>query len=379
MTPVRGVAGSRHRTDTPDEGRRDRLSQPRGRTAIEEREPMRARLGSCRDAVYARATEYDSTAEGEAAKGESVPGAVCPALSRPLIHPSAVVIARRRLYGSDIDQRYVIERDVQHRYVANREAARFLPFVLPHMRAGVNVLDVGSGVGAIALDLAPMVTPGRIVGIDADAGQVEVAKASARKRGLENADFVAGSVYELPFDGGTFDVVYANAVLMYVRDQVRALAEMRRVLAPGGLAAVIDDDLGTVVMSPERPEVEIAPRLFERAIAHEGGNARYSRHLRTLMLEAGFTRTRGVAHAPEVYGDLEETRWFADFVVGLFSAPTMRDVIVGEGWCTPVELRSLIEGVREWGEQEDAFAAWLYCGALGWAEEASGPSLGDGP
>ena len=97
------------------------------------------------------------------------------------------------------------------------------------------------------------------------------------------------------------------------------------------------------------------------------------------MLEAGFTRTRGVAHAPEVYGDLEETRWFADFVVGLFSAPTMRDVIVGEGWCTPVELRSLIEGVREWGEQEDAFAAWLYCGALGWAEEASGPSLGDGP
>ena len=50
-------------------------------------------------------------------------------------------------------------------------------------------------------------------------------------------------------------MVYANAVLMDVRDQVRALTEMRRVLRPTGLAAVIDDDLGTVVISPDRPEL----------------------------------------------------------------------------------------------------------------------------
>ena len=45
---------------------------------------------------------------------------------------------------------------------------------------------------------------------------------------------------------------------MYVREQVRALAEMRRVLRPGGVAAVTDDDLGTVVISPERPELRLA-------------------------------------------------------------------------------------------------------------------------
>jgi SAM-dependent methyltransferase len=265
------------------------------------------------------------------------------------------------------DQRYVIEEDVQQRYVANRDAARFLPFLLPHVDSGMAVLDVGCGVGSIALDLAATVAPGRVVGVDADPQQIEAARKAASDRGIDNAEFFTGSVYALPVPDADFDIAYANAVFMYVREPVRALAEMRRALAREGLAAVVDDDLGTVVMSPERPELELAPRLFEHAVAHEGGNARYSRHLRTLMLEAGFTRTQGVAHAPEVYGDLASTRWFAEFAVGLFSAPTMAQVIVEEGWATRGELDAVIDAVREWGEMPDAFAAWLYCGALGWA------------
>src|SRR5262249_39271873 len=163
--------------------------------------------------------------------------------------------------------------------------------------------------------------------------------------------------------------VYANAVLMYVRDQVGAPAEMRRVVRPEGLAAVIDDDLGTVVISPDRTELRLAPRPFECAVAHEGGNARYSRRVRTLMREWGFARTQGVAHAPEVYGDLASTRWFAEFAVGLFSAPSMAEVIVEEGWATQAQLDAVITALHEWGELPDAFASWLYCGALGWVSE----------
>jgi SAM-dependent methyltransferase len=261
----------------------------------------------------------------------------------------------------------VIEEGVQQRYVANRDASRFLPFLLPYARTGMDVLDVGCGIGSIALDLAPMLVPGRIVGIDADAAQIEAARSAAAERGIDNAEFVTSSVYELPFEAETFDVSYANAVLMYVRDQVEALREMRRVLRPDGLAAVVDDDFGTVVMSPDLPGLERGPRLFELAVAREGGNARYSRRLRTLMLEAGFARTKGVAHAPEVYGDLESTRWFAEFAIGLFSAPAMTEVILEEGWATRAELDGLLAALGEWGELPDAFASWLYCGALGWA------------
>jgi SAM-dependent methyltransferase len=232
----------------------------------------------------------------------------------------------------------------------------------------MDVLDAGCGVGSIALDLAPTIAPGRIFGIDVDPEQIEVARKSAAERRIDNAEFATASVYELPFDDESFDVVYANAVLFYLREPRRALGEFRRVLRPGGLAAVTDDDLGTVVISPDRPELERAPGLFEMAVAQEGGNARYSRHLRTLMLETGFARTQGIAHAPEVYGDLERTRWFAEFAVGLFGAQSMSEVIVREGWATRAELDAMLDAFREWGELPDAFAAWLYCGALGWKD-----------
>lgn len=273
---------------------------------------------------------------------------------------------RVQKYASRVSERYLIEESVQQRYVRNRNARTFLPFLLPYLRSGLDVLDAGCGVGSIALDLAPQVAPGRMVGVDVDLDQIDLARRSAAERAIDNAEFSTASVYELPFDDATFDIVYANTVLLYLREPVRALAEMRRVLRPGGLAAASDDDLSTVVISPERPELKLAPRLFECAVEHEGGNARYSRHLRTLMLEAGFVRTQGVALAPEVYGDTESARWFAEFAVGLFSTETMSELIVGEGWATRAELDAVIAALREWGEKPDAFAAWLYCGALGW-------------
>jgi SAM-dependent methyltransferase len=265
-----------------------------------------------------------------------------------------------------VEQRYVIADSVQREYVAARDLRTFLPFLEPHLRPGLDVLDAGCGVGSIALDLAPAVAPGRVVGIDIDAGQIEAARASAAERGIDNAEFQTGSVLELPFADSSFDVVYANAVLMYLRYPVHALAEMRRVLRPDGLAAVSDDDLGTIVMTPETPELRRGPELFERAVAHEGGNTRYSRNLRALMLEAGFARTQGFASAPEVYGDAHGTRWFAEVAVGVLGAPDMAEVIVDEGWATREEHDGVIAALREWGGRPDALAAWLYCGAIGW-------------
>jgi ubiquinone/menaquinone biosynthesis C-methylase UbiE len=265
-----------------------------------------------------------------------------------------------------VEERYVIDESVQHGYVGGRDARTFLPFLLPHLRPGMEVLDVGCGVGSLAFDLAARVTPGRVVGIDPDPGQIEAARKSSADRAIDNAEFRTGTAYELPFADASFDAVYANAVLLYLREPVRALAEMRRVLRGDGIAAVSDDDLATIVTSPDLPELRLAADLFQRAVVHEGGNPRYSRHLRSLMLQAGFARTQGIAHAPEVYGDAASTRWFADFAIGVLSAPSMAEVILGEGWATRAELDSVAAVFHDWGDRPDAFATWLYCGALGW-------------
>jgi SAM-dependent methyltransferase len=265
-----------------------------------------------------------------------------------------------------VAQRYVIDDSVQRDYVAARDVRTFLPFLVPHLRSGLDVLDAGCGVGSIALDVAPMVAPGRVSGVDVDAGQIEEARRTAADRGTDNADFQVGSVLELPFEDASFDVAYSNAVFMYLPEPVRALEEMRRVLRPDGLAAVSDDDLGTIVMTPETPELRRGPELFERAVEHEGGNTRYSRNLRALMRDAGYARTRGFATAPETYGEVERTRWFAEVAIGVLGAPRMADVIVDEGWATREELDRTLAALGEWGGRPDAFAAWLYCGAIGW-------------
>lgn len=262
----------------------------------------------------------------------------------------------------------MIDPSVQPGYVGNRDAMTFLPFLLPHLRPGMDILDAGCGVGAIALDLATTQSPRRVVGIDVDADQVAAARHSAAERGIRSAEFAVGSAYELPFAAESFDVVYANTVLLYLRDPVRALTEMRRVLRPGGIAAVSDDDISTIVFSPDIPGMSLGPTLFAKAVEHEGGNTTYSRHLRGLLRQAGFSRTEGHALTPETYGDPKSTRWIADFAVGLFSASSMTETVISQGWATQAELDTLLAALREWGERPDAFMTWLYCAALGWAE-----------
>lgn len=264
-------------------------------------------------------------------------------------------------------ERYVIDPSVQPGYVGNRDAKTFLPFLLPHLRPGMEILDAGCGVGAIALDLAATVEPRRLVGIDVDVAQVEAARRSAGEHGLGHiAEFAVGSAYDLPFPDERFDIVYANAVLLYLREPVKALRELRRVLRPGGIAAVSDDDISTMVFSPDLPELRRGKELFMRAVAHEGGDTTYSRHLRGLMLKAGFARPQGFALTPETYGDATSTRWIADFAVGLFTAPSLADTVVEQGWATRDELAQMAMAFREWGERRDAFMTWLYCAAIGW-------------
>jgi len=266
------------------------------------------------------------------------------------------------------ENRYIIEASVQHDYVGEREARTFLPFLLPHLRPGLSILDVGCGVGAITLDLARSAHPARIVGIDVDPVQIAVAHSSAQERGITTATFQVGSASRLPFPDASFDAVYATAVVLYLRDPVRALAEMRRVLRPGGIAAVADDDVGTIVFSPDLPELRLAASLFERAVAHEGGDTRYSRHLRGLARQAGFARSEGFAYAPEVYGDPRGTRRFADFAGGALGAPMMADTIVAEGWATRAELDRVLAVLEDWAAHPDGFAAWLYCAVLAWKD-----------
>jgi arsenite methyltransferase len=115
------------------------------------------------------------------------------------------------------------------------------------LAAGERLLDVGSGPGTSAI-LAAREFGCAASGIDYGAGGVRAAKEAADAEGLsDRVSFVAGDAGALPFANGQFDAVLCECSLSVFPEKDRAVAEMRRVLRPGGRVAISD-----VVAEPDR-------------------------------------------------------------------------------------------------------------------------------
>ena len=122
---------------------------------------------------------------------------------------------------------------------------------------GVHVLDVGCGVGKTTCWLAAnrQVT---ITGLDRSGRMVGRARERAAAANLEIA-FVEGDAYDLPFADGTFDVVFAESVTLFL-DRARVLEQIHRVLVPGGKVA-------DIVMTCHEP---VPPGVLDDMAALEG-------------------------------------------------------------------------------------------------------------
>jgi SAM-dependent methyltransferase len=125
------------------------------------------------------------------------------------------------------------------------------------VRPGLRVLDLASGTGQPALDLARAVGPsGHVTATDLSPGMLAIAADYAREAGLANLAFRQADAEQLPFPDAAFDVVTSRIGAMYFVDAQRALREIRRVLKPGGrvaLAAWGPADQGTYAPSVVGP------------------------------------------------------------------------------------------------------------------------------
>ena len=99
---------------------------------------------------------------------------------------------------------------------------------------GVRLLEVGCGRGVALPPLARLCSPSRLVGLDLDGELLREARATIARERIA-AELVLGDVRHLPFDDESFDVVVDFGTCYHVAQPERALAEIARVLAPGGL------------------------------------------------------------------------------------------------------------------------------------------------
>jgi len=168
-----------------------------------------------------------------------------------------------------------------------RTAENSAAYLLPHLRPGQSLLDVGCGPGNITVDLAARVAPGAVLGIDAAPDAITAAEAANARP--DHVTFAVGDVYALDADDGTYDVVHAHQVLQHLSDPVAALREMRRVTTPGGIVAARDSDYAAFTWAPDTPSLTRWNELYHLITTHNRAEANAGRYLLGWAQRAGFT------------------------------------------------------------------------------------------
>jgi len=177
-------------------------------------------------------------------------------------------------------------------------------FALLGLAPGRAVLDVGCGLGDDVIALRERVSPsGRAVGIDLSGELIERARQAAQEQGVA-VELEQANAEDLPFEDGAFDSCRSDRVLQHLSDRERAIAEMSRVLVPGGHLVTIDPDWETLVFDlPDRA----LTRTICRAMCDRVHNGWAAHQTPGLLLAAGFEEI-GVVPVTSVLTDLAAAR-----------------------------------------------------------------------
>lgn len=172
-------------------------------------------------------------------------------------------------------------------------------FVLPLLRSGMRVLDVGCGAAVNTLSLGTAAHPIRVLGLDRDPDSVAAAHRAARHAAVGTVDFVVALARALPLPAACADVVFAHGLLADEPDQAAVLTEFSRVLRPGGTLALSTPDWSRVRLRPHTANVDAALRGWQLLRRRAGADPYAGRWVDDRVRRAGFrdvrSRTRHLA------------------------------------------------------------------------------------
>lgn len=235
-----------------------------------------------------------------------------------------------------------------HRWRTVENSAAYL---VPWLRRGTDVLDVGCGAGTITVDLAERVAPGRVVGLDNGDAALRGARTAASGAGMHNASFNSGDVYRLPHADASFDVVHAHQVLQHLTDPVAALREMRRVCRPDGVVAVRDADYGGMRWSPDNPGLDRWLELYSALARHNGAFPDGGRHLKSWAIAAGFDEISCTATA-WCFSSPEDRAWWGGTWADRVRESSFAERAVEQGRADRAELERLAAAWHDWAADE---------------------------
>jgi SAM-dependent methyltransferase len=213
--------------------------------------------------------------------------------------------------------------------------------------AGLNVLEVGCGNGVFLPRLAKAVgTRGSVVGIDHSDTFIAESKARVDATGFgARVTVQQADAYRLPFSAATFDAAHCERVLMHLDDPSAALAEMKRVVRPGGWIVAVEPDWAGLRIDHVDPEgLHLLLVRARRSRQPDMGITLYRR-----MGELGLTARRAVPFQA-ANTDFEVIKGYG------LTLPPAADALVADGTLTRERADAVLSGL------EEANAAGLFYG-----------------
>ncbi|TRW84927.1 class I SAM-dependent methyltransferase [Mycolicibacterium sp. 018/SC-01/001] len=234
------------------------------------------------------------------------------------------------------------------------------------LRAGMRVLDLGSGPGDVSFLVAGIVgEDGSVLGLEQDPAQLAVAERRREQLGLHNVSFAHGDARTFVGDA-PFDAVVCRLLLMHLPDAVDVLAHHRRNLRPDGVFVAVDYDM---TGARSLPEVDLFTRVgtwIRAGFEHARADATVGMRFPILFEQAGYADvgTLGL----QVYFP-PQARQAAGYVVGVVRA--LEDAIVASGVVSAAELDIATLDARLAAAVEEAGAVWTMPTIVGgWGRHA---------
>ncbi|HVF51711.1 MAG TPA: methyltransferase domain-containing protein [Pyrinomonadaceae bacterium] len=220
------------------------------------------------------------------------------------------------------------------------------------------VLEVGSGLGILAQEVARLVPRGEVFGVEYSPAQLALAQNS-----LPNIHFTQGDAHALEFADASFDVVYCRYVLEHLADPVRALHEMFRVLRQGGKVFVQENNILAHVVYPDCPRFDDLWRRFAVLQERLGGDALIGKKLLPLLKEAGFQEI-SLSIQPEVHytGQTGFRVWIENTIGNVEGAAAG---LQAQGLASREEIGLAVGELRALLERDDACAFFYWNRATG--------------
>ena len=210
------------------------------------------------------------------------------------------------------------------------------------VQAGWKAIDLGCGPSGIIDLLAERVGPaGHVTGLDVNPANVALAREFADERGLANADIAEGDARRTGLPQSSFDVVHARTLLVNIPDPAAVVAEMVRLVRPGGWVAALEPDGGGSLCYPPHPAWDRLNQIWWNVRQAEGVDLLFGRRLPELFRQAGLVDI-GVEAKADIYPAGHSRRTIRPDLV-----QSMRPKILERGIASERELDELDRAVRE--------------------------------